>query len=84
MSAIPAIGMAAVTPLAQAGAATRSSAATAPASAASSSALWDVLTDEERSYFASMSALGPVSYGASGDAGSPASAPLGQRLDVRG
>jgi len=47
-------------------------------------ALWQVLTDEERAYFESMAAMGPVSYGPGGRAGSAASAPLGQRIDVTG
>lgn len=47
--------------------------------------LWSVLTDEERAYFSSAAALGPVSYGANGQAADAAQgAPLGQRFDVRG
>jgi hypothetical protein len=79
LSAIPPIGgpsiaqpASGVAPRARAGAA-------APAPA-----LWQVLTDDERAYFQSIAALGPVSYGPGGStAGSPAS-PVGQRVDVKG
>ena len=46
--------------------------------------LWDVLTPEEREFFTQQAALGTLRYGPR-RGGEPApSAPLGQRLDVRG
>jgi hypothetical protein len=47
---------------------------------ASPVSLWEILTPEERAFFAEQAALGPLSY-APGAA--PALAPTGQRLDVR-
>lgn len=45
--------------------------------------LWDILTEEERSFFLSRTALGPLTYGpGAGHHGNPA-APVGQRIDVR-
>jgi hypothetical protein len=58
--------------------------ARATSEVASQSALWQVLTDEERAFFDSMAALGPVSYGASGQSSANAGAPLGQRIDLLG
>ena len=52
----------------------------APASRESS--LWEVLTEEERSFFQQQALLGPLTYGKSRAAAAP-SAPTGQRLDVR-
>lgn len=55
----------------------------APAAAPRAEAtLWDVLTPEERAFFAQQASLGPLSYGPR--RGADASlAPLGQRVDVR-
>jgi len=44
--------------------------------------LWEILTPEERAFFAEQAALGPLSY-RPGTAVAPATAPTGQRLDVR-
>lgn len=67
----------------QAGAAPGAGRARGAASPANS-ALWQVLTDEERAYFDSMATLGPVSYGPGGAPSSGATAPVGQRIDVKG
>lgn len=52
--------------------------------APSTAALWNVLTDEEKSYFEVSASLGPVSYSAGGELGQNGPAPIGQRLDVTG
>lgn len=57
-------------------------AATPPAPAHTT--LWDVLTDEERAFFADQAALGTLAYGARGTRAPAPAAPLGARLDVRG
>ena len=79
----------------QAAAATRGASAmkvAAPASASASApagetSLWDVLTAEEKSFFADAAQMGPLTYGPRPRAGgaplSPA-LPRGQRIDVRG
>lgn len=55
----------------------------APAAAPRGEAtLWDVLTPEERAFFAQQASLGPLSYGPR-RAAEAALAPLGQRVDVR-
>jgi hypothetical protein len=46
--------------------------------------LWEVLTPEEREFFAQQTALGPMRYGPRRGAEAPLAAPLGRRLDVRG
>ncbi|MEO8199703.1 MAG: hypothetical protein ABI679_04195 [Gemmatimonadota bacterium] len=48
------------------------------------SALWDVLTPEERDFFQGQAALGPLTYGPARRNAAPAPVPIGQRLDVRG
>lgn len=58
--------------------------AAAPAKASAEKTLWDVLTDEERAFFAQQAQLGAVSYRpARANAAAPAG-PTGQRIDVRG
>jgi hypothetical protein len=65
--------------------------ATAPPAApvsepASERSLLELLTDDERAFFAQQAALGPLTYGRSRGAAAPAaapSAPIGQRLDVK-
>lgn len=52
------------------------------AQASRESSLWEVLTEEERSFFQQQALLGPLTYGKSRAAAAP-SAPTGQRLDVR-
>ena len=47
-------------------------------------ALWDVLTAEEREFFAQQSALGPLTYRHGGTPAKDAPAPTGRRIDVRG
>ena len=81
MSTIPPVGVGFPPPVTAPSSAGRPRDATA---AGSTSALWQVLTDEERAYFDAMSALGPVSYGPGGKSASPNAAPLGQRIDVTG
>lgn len=62
----------------------------APATPAASNgevSLWDVLTPEEKSFFAQQSQMGPLTYGprANGATASQSPAlPRGQRIDVRG
>jgi len=46
--------------------------------------LWDLLTPEERDFFAQQSALGPITYRPGGRAAGAPPAPVGQRIDVRG
>ena len=71
-------------------AATASRAATPPAAAdpqaPADSSLWELLTDEERTFFSQQASMGALTYGrARGAAASAApAAPIGQRLDVRG
>jgi hypothetical protein len=58
--------------------------AAAKPAAARSSALREVLTDEERAYFAQLESMGPVTYGlGKGRTASLPNAPLGQRIDAR-
>jgi hypothetical protein len=72
------------------GAAARSaSSPAAPAAEApAESSLWELLTADEREFFAQQASLGALTYGRSRAAaagGAPANAaPIGQRLDVRG
>ena len=46
--------------------------------------LWDLLTPEERDFFAQQSALGPITYRPGGRVAGAPPAPVGQRIDVRG
>lgn len=48
------------------------------------SALWGVLTSDERSFFARASASGPMTYGPSGAAPAQPSVSLGGRIDLKG
>jgi hypothetical protein len=50
----------------------------------SASSLWEVLTPEEREFFAQQQALGPLTYRRGGAPASDAPAPTGRRIDVRG
>lgn len=61
--------------------ATSATAARPPVGATS---LWEVLTPEEREFFAQQSALGPLSYRPGGAVRDVASPPTGGRIDVRG
>ncbi len=45
--------------------------------------LWDILTDEERSFFLSRTARGPLTYGRGTGHHDTPQAPVGQRIDVR-
>jgi hypothetical protein len=62
-------------------------AARKPEQAPAESSLWELLTEEERSFFSQQASLGALSYGR-GRGAAPATpsgaAPIGQRLDVRG
>lgn len=49
----------------------------------SESSLWDVLTEEEREFFAQQVDLGPLTYGPNSTKPNRADAPIGQRIDVR-
>lgn len=44
----------------------------------------DILTAEEREFFANRTALGPLTYRPRGTATEPPAPPTGQRIDVRG
>lgn len=59
-------------------------AAPAPAAPGAAPGLWDLLTAEEREFFAARAALGPLVYGPARGGAAPAAAPLGGRVDVRG
>ena len=67
-------------------------AAAAPAArtavqAPAESSLWELLTGEERAFFSQQASMGALTYGRSRgtSAATPAStAPIGQRLDVKG
>jgi hypothetical protein len=63
---------------------TTAAAAPAPATAQDSATLWDVLTPEEREFFQQLHTLGALNYAPGKPASTPANAPLGQRIDVRG
>lgn len=72
--------------------ATRPASAAAPARAsagaeaaeAPESSLWDLLTTEERDFFTQQAALGSITYRPNRVTAASATAPTGQRLDVRG
>jgi len=56
----------------------------AQAQAARTASLTDVLTPEEREYFARMEQMGPLTYGRRPAVAPPAvDAPRGQRIDLR-
>jgi hypothetical protein len=63
------------------------SAARKPEQAPAESSLWELLTEDERSFFSQQASLGALTYGR-GRTAAPANpagaAPTGQRLDVRG
>ena len=46
--------------------------------------LWDLLTPEERDFFAQQTALGPLSYRPDGATRGGAPLPTGRRIDVKG
>lgn len=78
-----------VPPAAGTAPAARTAPAHAPASAkpaaAAEGSLWEVLTDEERAFFAQQASLGSLTYGRARTAPAAATgAPIGGRLDVRG
>ena len=50
---------------------------------ASESSLWEVLTEQEREFFAQRADVGPLTYGPNSNKLNRAEAPLGQRIDVR-
>lgn len=54
-----------------------------PVPSGQDSELWGILTDEERTFFLSRAAMGPLTYGPASVAPAPASGPLGQRVDLR-
>lgn len=60
------------------------SAANAPGGAAHETTLWDVLTADEREFFAQQAQLGAVTYRPAHAAAATPAAPIGQRIDVRG
>ena len=56
----------------------------APAPVAQESAFLDLLTAEEREFFAQQTALGPLTYGPRSARPDATPGPLGQRIDVKG
>jgi hypothetical protein len=58
--------------------------ADASAPAAQEASFWDLLTPEEREFFAQQSALGPLTYGPRSASPGAKPGPLGQRVDVKG
>jgi hypothetical protein len=54
------------------------------AAGAAEPAFLELLTAEEREFFAQQSALGPLAYGRRASGGHAAPGPIGRRLDVRG
>lgn len=58
--------------------------AASSAAPAGQPSLWNLLTDEERRFFAQQADLGPLTYGPRGGRVEQPEAPKGQRLDVRG
>jgi hypothetical protein len=48
------------------------------------SSLWELLTPEERAFFARAAELGPLTYRPGGRTSLGASLPTGQRIDLRG
>jgi hypothetical protein len=56
----------------------------APAPAAQEPSFLDLLTPEEREFFAQQSALGPLTYGPRSAHPGAKPGPLGQRIDVKG
>lgn len=62
-------------------------AARKPEQAPAESSLWELLTEDERSFFSQQASLGALTYGrgrTSAAARPAGAAPTGQRLDVRG
>lgn len=53
-------------------------------SAPAETSLWELLTPDERDFFAQQAALGSITYRPSRAAAAAPQAPTGQRLDVRG
>jgi hypothetical protein len=65
--------------------ATAAASSTDPAQAPNDASLWNLLTDDERSFFSQQNSLGALTYGrGAAAAAAPAAGPIGQRLDVRG
>ena len=58
--------------------------APSPGSPEGTSSLWEILTAEEREFFAQGDALGPVTYHPARPAAADPAAPTGRRVDVRG
>jgi hypothetical protein len=56
----------------------------APAPVAQESSFLDLLTVEEREFFAQQTALGPLTYGPRAARPDATPGPLGQRIDVKG
>ena len=64
--------------------AARTDAAAPAAPAAQEPSFLDLLTPEEREFFAQQSALGPLTYGPRAARTGVQPGPLGQRIDVKG
>ncbi len=56
----------------------------AAAKAPPGATLWELLTPEERAFFAEQSALGPLNYRPGPSAAKAPACPIGSRLDVKG
>jgi len=59
-------------------------AAPAAVGAARARSLWELLTPEEREFFAQQEALGPLTYRPGPPRADQPAAPVGRRIDVRG
>ncbi len=71
-------------PTALSPAAPRELGAARPASSPPGATLWELLTPEERAFFAEQKTLGAATYSSSSATPAGAPAPLGQRIDVCG
>lgn len=73
--------------VARGAAAPAAAAARKPEQAPAESSLWELLTEDERSFFSQQASLGALTYGrgrTSAPSNPAGAAPTGQRLDVRG
>ena len=58
--------------------------AATPVSASRARSLWELLTPEERDFFAQQESLGPLTYRPGAAKPAAPAAPVGRRIDVKG